>query len=328
MQRLMPDSPRLKAERHLQLSFRKSRFFSGLAVAALVVSAHWLFATPFNRVPRSDARAGISFSPIALSGANQASERIAGAWQLNSPDPRLGGLSALAIDRGALVALTDSGVVIRLPQPGPAGRQALFHDLPDGPGDPRRKSRRDSEALTRLADGDWLVAFENRHQLWRYDASFRSGRRALAFDRQGWPANRGIEAMAVDRNGGLLLIPEARGTLIVVSDVAEQLPLASGGWTVSDASRLPDGRLFVLLRRIGVLGFRNAIGELELTGAGWRVAVRASLPIGGLDNAEGLAAEPLPAGGTRLWIVTDNDGVGYRRTLLLALDLPARRRPG
>ena len=43
------------------------------------------------------------------------------------------------------------------------------------------------------------------------------------------------------------------------------------------------------------------------------------------DNAEGIAAEPLVGGASRLWIVTDNDFAGYRRTLLLAVDLPAQR---
>ena len=55
-----------------------------------------------------------------------------------------------------------------------------------------------------------------------------------------------------------------------------------------------------------------------------RVAVRGELPLAPLDNAEGLAVERLPAGGIRMWIVTDNDFAGYRRTLLLAADVPAQ----
>jgi hypothetical protein len=296
------------------------------AVAAVVVGAHALIWTPFNRLPRAHAWADIGFTPVAFPAAASSDIRVVGAWSLTSSDPRMGGLSALALDREALAALTDSGVVIRLPRPGPAGR-ALFRDLPAGPGDPRRKSRRDGEALTRLADGDWLVAFENRNQLWRYDPAFRTGRRVVRFN-QGWSTNRGAEAMVVDGDGRVLVFPEGRGELFVVGDRAEARPLSTDGWTVSDATRLPDGRVFVLLRKIGLGGFRNAIGELKRVGAGWRVAVRAVLPIGGLDNAEGLAAEPLRSGGTRLWIVTDNDSVDYRPTLLLALDLPAPRQAG
>lgn len=322
----MPDSQRPQAERRLQQIFRKSWIFSGLLVASLVVGARYAMSRLPDRIAGADAVAAIIYTPVRLR-ADGGPLRIVGAWRVESSERRLGGLSALAVDRGELVALSDSGVVVRMPKPGGARAVARVGDLPDGPGDPRRKSRRDSEALSRLADGDWLVAFENRNQIWRYDSGFRSGRRVVRFTHQGWPTNRGIEAMAVDRDGGLVVVPEGRGTLFTVSDKVETHPQASEGWTVSDAARMPDGRTMLLLRRITITGFRNAIGELESTEAGWRVAVRAALPLGALDNAEGLAAEPLSAGGTRLWIVTDNDFAGYRRTLLLAIDWPGPEEP-
>lgn len=307
--------------------FSKSMFFSGLLVTGLVIGARYALSGLPDRVAQADAQAAITFTPIPLDGDGN-TIGLVGAWRVESSERRLGGLSALAVDRGELVALSDSGVVVRMPKPGGAAPMAQFRDLPDGPGDPRRKSRRDSEALARVADGDWLVAFENRNQVWRYDSAFRAGRRVVRFSNQGWPTNRGIEAMALDRDDGLLVIPEGRGTLFTIREKVETRPLSSEGWAVSDAVRMPDGRSLLLLRRITTAGFRNAIGELMLTKAGWRIAVRASLPLGPLDNAEGLAAEPLPAGGTRLWIVTDNDFAGYRRTILLALDLPDRRRAG
>ncbi len=318
----MPDSRLKQAERRLQLLFSKSSFFSGLLVAGLVIGARCAMGYLPDREAQADAVAAVTFTPVRLN-SDGGPLRIAGAWRVESSERRLGGLSALAVDGSELLALSDSGVVIRMPKPGGARSTAHFRDLPDGPGDPRRKSRRDSEALARLADGDWLVAFENRNQIWRYDPAFRSGRRVVRFANQGWATNRGIEAMAVDRDGGVLAIPEGRGLLIAVRDGVETRPLASEGWTVSDAARMPGGRLLVLLRRITIAGFRNAIGELEPSATGWRIAVRAELPLGPLDNAEGLAAEPLPAGGTRLWIVSDDDFAGYRRTLLLAVDLAA-----
>ncbi len=310
----------------MQPIFRKSWIFSGLLLAGLVVGARYMIIQLPDRVAQADAVAAINFTPVRLQ-ADGGPLRIAGAWRVESGERRLGGLSALAVDRGELVALSDSGVVVRMPMPGGERAVARLSDLPDGPGDPRSKSRRDSEALALLADGDWLVAFENRNQVWRYDSNFRTGRRVVRFTNQGWPTNRGIEAMAIDRRAGLVVIPEDRGLAIAVGDSVETLALSSEGWTVSDATRMPDGRTMVLLRRITVTGFRNAIGELVPGKAGWRVAVRAMLPLGALDNAEGLAAEPLPAGGTRLWIVTDNDFAGYRRTLLLAVDLPTQRQP-
>lgn len=318
----MPDSQRPQAERRLQHPFSKSSLFSGLAVASIVVGTHALMWTPFNRLPRADAWGHMVFTPVAVSAAAASDVRVVGAWSLTSSDPRMGGVSALAVDRDALVALTDSGVMIRLPRPGQGGR-ALFRDLPAGPGDPRRRSRRDSEAMVRLANGDWLVAFENRNQVWRYDPAFRNGGRVVRLDDDAWPTNRGIEAMAVDRAGRLLLFPEGRGRVLVIGDGAEVQPLWTDGWTLSDATPLPDGRLLVLLRKFGLGGFRNAIGELRQDGNGWRVVVRATIPVGGLDNAEGLAAESRADGRTRLWVATDNDAAQYRETLLLALDLAA-----
>ena len=38
-----------------------------------------------------------------------------------------------------------------------------------------------------------------------------------------------------------------------------------------------------------------------------------------------LAAAPLADGGTRLWIMTDDDFSASRRTLLVAIDVPANR---
>lgn len=295
-----------------------------MAIAGLVIAARYAMLHLPDRVPQADAQVPVRLIPVRLA-ATRGAPPIVGAWRVEARDGRLGGLSALAVDGGDLVALTDSGVVARMSKPGTMRPVARLHDLPDGPGDPRWKSRRDSEALARLADGDWLAAFENRNQVWRYDSAFRSGRRVIRFNDQGWPTNRGIEAMALAGDGALLVFPEGRGLLVRIAAKAETRPVSSEGWTVSDAAQSADGRTLLLLRRITLTGFRNAIGELVPTRAGWRIAMLGRLPLGPLDNAEGLAVEPTAPGRTRLWIVTDNDFAGYRRSVLLAMDLPARR---
>ena len=53
-----------------------------------------------------------------------------------------------------------------------------------------------------------------------------------------------------------------------------------------------------------------------------------NLNVSPLDNAEAMAAERLPDGRTRLWIMTDDNFTRPFRTLLIALDLavaPGRR---
>ena len=99
MQRLMPRPADRQAERRLQHSFSKSNIFNGLALAGLVVGAHlWLTGLP-DRTPAPDARAEVRFEPVQLAQSGFAPLSVVGAWRVTSPDPRMGGVSALAVDR-------------------------------------------------------------------------------------------------------------------------------------------------------------------------------------------------------------------------------------
>ena len=51
----------------------------------------------------------------------------------------------------------------------------------------------------------------------------------------------------------------------------------------------------------------------------------ATLRSDGIANFEGATAAPLPNGGTRLWMVTDDDFRPSGRTLLVAFDIPPAR---
>ena len=51
-----------------------------------------------------------------------------------------------------------------------------------------------------------------------------------------------------------------------------------------------------------------------------------TVPLGPFDNLEGVAAERRADGRTRLWLVTDNDFSERRRTLLIAVDVPATKK--
>ena len=232
------------------------------------------------------------------------------AWRLSAPDPRFGGLSALAIERGELVALTDSGVVVRFAPPGTGEQLRIaLHDLPSGPGSARRKSGRDSESL--LADGNergWWVGFENHHSLWLFSRDFGRvlSKRSLNVD---WRRNRGGEAL-VKGEAGVMVLPEGGGT-------AAGGDMVAPAWT-SDATRLSDGRLVLLVRRPRLGGFDN---QLWIAAGEGKAARRIALDLGMFDNMEGITAAPLPNGGTRLWLVSDNDFRTWRRTLLVALDL-------
>jgi hypothetical protein len=168
----------------------------------------------------------------------------------------------------------------------------------------------------------WWVAFENHNQLWLYDRDFSRALGRIDLGRGRWPRNEGIEAMVAEP-GELLLLPEAGTSAIRIRGARmRSSPLANSMGRLSEAVRLPDGRTMILARHVTLDGFHNALVPL-LPGdiLGRPIAVG----FGPLDNAEALAAEPI-AGGTRLWLMTDDNFRWPMRTLLVALDLPSAPR--
>jgi len=297
----------MKPERPVQPLFTMFKLFSSLVVALPIFACGvWLKHQP-NRWPGPDRVVNGRAVEVAVGGG-------AKAWHLAAPDRRFGGLSALAVDRGALLALSDSGVVVRFAPPG-AGQAMRFalRDLPGGPGRAFHKWSRDSESLLadELGEG-WWVGFESRHSLWRFDRSFRKVLETRWLD-VDWSPNKGAEALVAGPADEVLALPERGG-------------LAAGGkfvapaWT-SDATRLPDGRLVLLIRRLTWRGFVN---QLDIGAGAGKPARTIRLDVGALDNMEGIAAAPLPGGGTRLWIVSDDNFRPWMRTLLVELDLSPR----
>lgn len=302
----------------MQGKFRLTFLLSLLLLPiSIIFAADQLRAMP-SRQPLPDRVAAVRFKPIRVEGT-------AGAWTVEVDDPRFGGVSALALQGSRLLALTDSAVAVSLPKPG-AGARALLHDLPDGPGPPNQRRWRDSEALLRDSSGDWWVAFENRHSVWRYDPDFTAAAGSIGLGARGWSLNKGVEAMVADESGGMLLLGE-RGTeaLRVASNGITSTPLTGGGGEIADAVRLPNGRVLVLVRQVGLLGIANWLGELRFGHDGGRIDLLRRIPVGPLTNLEAAAADPLPSGGTRLWLMSDNDFSDLRRTVLLAINLPDKR---
>ena len=323
MQRLMPDSSSLKAERRVQPRFRKVKYFNSLLLAAIILAAHgWLQAIA-NRADRPDAIAAVRFAPIASASAGFAPLRLAGAWRVEVGDSRFGGVSALAIDRRRLLALTDSGTLVRLPRPG-QGKRASLRDLPAGPGNPGFKRNRDSEALARDPRGrGWWVAFEQWHQLWLFDAGFERVLGTVDLGRGRWRANRGIEAMAADP-AGLILFAEESAQWWRIGAGGGEGPrrLVNRFGLIAEAARLPDGRLLLVTRKPGLAGLVKRLLLVDENGQEPVLRSLARLELGATANVEALAAEPRAGGGTRLWLMTDNDFRPRTPTLLVALDMP------
>ena len=298
----------------MQPIFSKPIIFSSLVITAATFGFQaWARVQP-NRIVGADVTVAGSAEFVA---GGDGGWRV---WQLSAPDPRLGGISALAVDGRTLVALTDSGVVVRFAPPDRRQQRLDFtlHDLPDGPGPASRKSGRDSESLLKDPRGrGWWVGFETYHSLWLYDADFS---RAVSRDwlMVEWRRNRGGEALLAGDGARIWVLPESGGSAVMVGGT-DRDALADVPSGTSDATRMADGRTVLLVRRVTWRGFA---ADVIVAGRAGKASLRLRLPLGALDNPEAIAAAPLANGGTRLWIATDNDFRRWRRTLLIALDLP------
>jgi hypothetical protein len=215
---------------------------------------------------------------------------------------------------------------VRLPKPGATAQaQALIAELPAGPGDPLHKPNRDTEALLRDdARGGWWVAFENRHEVWKFDQRLTTPELRVRLRPKDWRRNLGIEGM-VGTSDGLLLFPEpGRSVLHIAGTHMRAYALRGVHGRVSDAATLPDGRIFLVERSLGLAGFSNALLVLRKGSEAYVVTNRFPLPVGRLDNVEAIAAEISARGSARLWLMTDDNGQRPLRTLLIALELPER----
>jgi hypothetical protein len=318
----MRDSRSIEAECGVQPRFSKIAPLAIMLPPLCVLLFAWLLALTPDRRELGPRTAGIELEPVRLDAAGFAPLRLAGAWTLTSDDPRLGGVSALAVDQGRLLAITDSGVLVRMSKPGSRQPSALLGELPDGPGDARFKRHRDSEALVRDPVGrGWWVGFEKRHELWLYDRIFSRALQRIELPAEEWGTNSGIEALAAD-GPDLLAFPEpGRSVLRIRGSRAVEMPLNGREGPVSEAANLPDGGVVLIERRLTWRGFRSALVMLERDGDGYRATVRFPLPLGPIDNPEALAVEPLAGGALRLWLATDDNYQRPQRTLLVALEL-------
>lgn len=325
----MPDAALNETERPLQPRFS----LPGIAGATLIVAIIALVMLDWgdlpDRFPMPPRTVPLNAEPLSIDPSGVLPLRIVGAWRLTAPDPRFGGLSALAMDQGKLLALSDSAVLYRFAPPGQWRATIAISELPDGPGLPSLKVDRDSESLTRDAhDRGWWVGFETSNQIWLYSPDFRRALGKIDFGRKRWPQNLGIEAMLADR-GGLALVPELAHEVVAVGNgKAIGEPLEGVGSNISDMVRLPDGETIVLMRDLRLTGFDISLGALVRRPDGWRVERRVPLDLGRFMNVEAITTQALPSGTTRLWLVTDDNFQLPMTTGLFALDIPPGRWTG
>ena len=321
----MADSRLNGPEQGLQHSFMKSLVFNSLLIAIPIGLIFLLIRALPSREPQAPVSRPLSVQPVALVPVG-GPLRLAGAWELATGDRRFGGLSALAIDNGQFLAVSDRGAVVRFSLPSAPSHRVTISDLRIGPGPFGKKRARDAESLARDPQGrGWWVGYEQRHSLWLYEQDFSRALASIDLRRPDWGDNSGAEGLLV-RDAGLLVFGEdGRDAIRIDGDLPVNLKLHAPS-EVADAASAPDGSGWVLLREIGMSGISQSIAPLERAQDGYRIGAAWPLPKDQLDNFEGMTIQARPDGGWRFWLVSDNDFRSTARTLLVALDYrpPAR----
>jgi hypothetical protein len=222
----------------------------------------------------------------------------------------------------------------------PIGLQPIRHGpLRDEAGKPiPRGFAGDAEALARLPDGTWLVAFERRHRIRAYRHLDGPGLYVAAPPGlEAAPPNGGLESLALLPDGRLFTIaetfsppdrPELRHAWLGVP--GRWVPLywePAPGFHPTDAAILPDGSALVLERRFSLLGgfaaklirttpdaFRTAREGAVLSGEVILTLNDAPLPA---ENWEGIAVTRYGDETLVALISDDNESILQRSLLLL-----------
>jgi hypothetical protein len=319
-------------------------------VLALLLALFLLatFAPPgLQRDPPLPKVSLLRFEPIPLNEEESGQARVGalrflGGWAVTSNDFRFGGVSALHVNEGQALAVSDAGWRFRFALPARAGQTPVAVGLlAAGPGDKGGdKKNRDAEALAVEGTRAW-IGFEQANEIWRYRlddwrAEASAAPRAMA----KWEENGGSEAMIRLADGRFLVFAEGSGgeseAMLFDRDPAEagarSVPFRyqpPTGYRITDAAVLPDGRLLLLNRRFQLL--KGFSAKLTVAGA---PPIRAGALLGGTEIAafDGpLAQGNLEAlsiarenGRTILWLASDDNYNPLQRTVLLKFALEER----
>jgi hypothetical protein len=285
----------------------------------------------------------VRFTPLALDVEDPGVKRLGalaflGAWALTSNDARVGGVSALHVEGGEALAMSDAGWRIRfpLPQRGATVR-AQVAMTEEGPGPLGDKANRDIESLVVHGDMAW-IGYEQSNAIWRYGRR-RFEPRASAEPRamREWSNNAGPEAMVRLSDGRFLVFAEGEGgdseAILFSGDPAQAGTPAlrlryrpPRGYRLTDAALLPDGRLILLNRTVGLFaGFTARLTLAALPPLADRALIegREIAAFEGKTTRDNMEALSVTREGARtiLWIASDDNYNPIQRTLLMKFAL-------
>jgi hypothetical protein len=302
-----------------------------------------------RKVARADGQ-NIALERLDLDPAHPGPRRIGelifeNAWELRADNEDFGGISALTRQGdGRFIALSDAGTLIGFGLTNDVSANRPFiAPLPGYQTNDNYKDR-DSEGMTHdPASAQYWVSYEAKHAIRRFSRSFaRPTGVVRPAAMQDWPSNKGAECIARLSDGRFVVIAESwepddshqallfSGDPVEAgSDIASFSYFPPPGYRVTDCAQLPDGRLLLLHRRIGLpSGFAAKLGVLDIRRLSERARLSSKViatiaPPLLIDNMEGLAVAR-DSQGTHIWLISDNNFSALQRTLLIQFKLAER----
>jgi len=331
--------------------FTVRRFLALILLLALLGPGTWLR----EKLPPEDNRDLLHFERLADPPPTRLADRLGpfrlqGVWRMDNPLSAFGSFSALdSLGDGTLLAISDRGVAYRFSPPGaPPTKPWMDYVRRDQIDDKRNV---DAEAVTvDPMTGTFWVAWEDGNAISRH----AGGMTQLAIVRPrsmaDWGDNSGPEAMVRLNDGSFIVLREGfeswtdrhshRGLRFATDPTESQRHIGftfdgPDGFSPTEMTQLPDGRVLVLLRRLVwpfPARFALRIVLVDPTdirpGRRWQSRLLArlgsDLPV---DNFEGMAVEPRPDGKYTVWLISDDNDAALQRTMLWKLELDPVRLP-
>lgn len=323
----------------------------------LAVSAFGLAA------PRGPQPANVHSVRIPLFVNNPSEKRAGrliyrGGLVLSSAHRDFGGWSDLAVneDGSEILSVSDEGHWLRAKltydhNGDLAGvSDSQIANLLDMNGRPVHGRENDSEGMTleRPHDlyGPVVISFEIDVRLWRYDLSKGLDARPTEVPLGDWQKplrrNRQIEAITLWHPDTLLAFAEEQlndgDDLLAAMEAYPNvggMPMTRrlsvvphGDFDITSAANAPDGGIYMLERRLSLLGglgmeIRHIPPSEIHEGARLNGEVLANLSFqdANIDNMEGLAVRRGPHGETLLYVISDDNYWRLQRTLLLMFEV-------
>lgn len=272
----------------------------------------------------------LAYRPIAA-GADGVV--FVGAFTWDPADPEMGGLSAILMrDAGAhAFALSDRAVLFELALMRSSGqitaveKQGVTVLVDDTESD---DAVFDSEGLAFGPDNAIYVSFEQDNLIARYDnVTGQKDGVETPHSFRDLGENKGLEALAIDANGDLFTLPERPRTLgqgFAVwhwdgTNWTQPFHLgARDGFLAVSAEFGPDGRFYLLERKVTIFGFQSRIRRWEVTSQRpENELVLLTTRPGQFANLEGLSVWENPTGNTMLTMVSDDNFWPFMRTQIV-----------